>query len=80
MRRQDLLPALATALSAASWATAAVVPQYWNITYTTANPDGLSERRVIGVNDTWPYATPLSVQGSPEESDGHRLGHPGHRL
>jgi iron transport multicopper oxidase len=26
----------------------------WNITYTTANPDGLFERRVIGVNGNWP--------------------------
>lgn len=26
----------------------------WNITYTTANPDGLFERRVIGVNGKWP--------------------------
>lgn len=27
----------------------------WNITYTQANPDGLFERQVIGVNGTWPY-------------------------
>jgi FtsP/CotA-like multicopper oxidase with cupredoxin domain len=26
----------------------------WNITYTTANPDGLFERRVMGVNGNWP--------------------------
>ena len=26
----------------------------WNITYTTANPDGQFERRVIGVNGKWP--------------------------
>ena len=26
----------------------------WNISYTTANPDGLFERRVIGVNGSWP--------------------------
>ena len=29
---------------------------WWNITYIGgANPDGLFERRVIGVNNTWPY-------------------------
>jgi iron transport multicopper oxidase len=28
---------------------------WWNITYVeNANPDGLFERRVIGVNGTWP--------------------------
>ena len=26
----------------------------WNITYTTANPDGQFDRRVIGVNGKWP--------------------------
>ncbi|KAJ8663340.1 hypothetical protein O0I10_000579 [Lichtheimia ornata] len=33
---------------------AALVELNWNITYTTANPDGLYERRVIGVNGQWP--------------------------
>lgn len=33
---------------------AAQVDLYWNITYATANPDGLFERTVIGVNNTWP--------------------------
>lgn len=29
---------------------------WWNITYVeNASPDGLFERRVIGVNNTWPY-------------------------
>lgn len=28
---------------------------WWNITYVqNANPDGLANRRVIGVNNTWP--------------------------
>jgi len=28
---------------------------WWNITYVeNANPDGLFERRVVGVNNTWP--------------------------
>lgn len=26
----------------------------WDITYTTANPDGRFDRRVIGVNGKWP--------------------------
>ena len=26
----------------------------WDITYTTANPDGQFDRRVIGVNGKWP--------------------------
>ncbi|KAJ9102848.1 hypothetical protein QFC19_004576 [Naganishia cerealis] len=38
----------------ATIAKAAVVDHYWNITYATANPDKLFERRVIGVNGTWP--------------------------
>ncbi|KAH9478002.1 Iron multicopper oxidase fer1 [Psilocybe cubensis] len=34
---------------------------WWNITYIqNANPDGLFERRVIGVNNTWP-PPPISV-------------------
>jgi iron transport multicopper oxidase len=32
----------------------------WNITYTTANPDGLFERQVIGVNGQWPIP-PIQV-------------------
>ncbi|CCO27193.1 hypothetical protein BN14_01228 [Rhizoctonia solani AG-1 IB] len=27
---------------------------WWDITYLNANPDGLHERRVIGINGTWP--------------------------
>ncbi|KAI7854773.1 multicopper oxidase-domain-containing protein [Circinella umbellata] len=38
----------------ATVAKAAIVEHWWDITYTTANPDGLYERRVIGVNGTWP--------------------------
>lgn len=33
---------------------AALVELDWNITYTNANPDGLYERRVVGVNGQWP--------------------------
>ncbi|KAF9343338.1 ferroxidase fet3 [Mortierella sp. AD094] len=35
-------------------AQAAVVTYNWNITYVNANPDGLFERRVIGVNGQFP--------------------------
>lgn len=41
-------------LAGAGVAHAARVEYWWNITYATANPDGLFERRVIGVNNTWP--------------------------
>ncbi|GJJ10822.1 hypothetical protein Clacol_005050 [Clathrus columnatus] len=39
---------------------AATVEHWWNITYVDANPDGLFERRVIGVNGTWP-PPPLEI-------------------
>ncbi|KAL1936528.1 hypothetical protein VTP01DRAFT_662 [Rhizomucor pusillus] len=41
-------------LLAPAVASAARVEHWWNITYATANPDNLYERRVIGVNGTWP--------------------------
>ncbi|KAI9492267.1 Cupredoxin [Zychaea mexicana] len=31
-----------------------IVELDWDITYTTANPDGLMERQVVGVNGKWP--------------------------
>lgn len=49
---------LATCLLVAAGSTglaqAARVVYDWNITYTTANPDGLFERQVVGVNGKWP--------------------------
>ncbi|KAI8065800.1 Cupredoxin [Gongronella butleri] len=44
----------------ASVAQAAIVTYDWNITYATANPDGLFERRVVGVNGQWP-PPPMNV-------------------
>ena len=42
-------------VAAASPALAGVKEVWWDITYVeNANPDGLSPRRVIGVNGTWP--------------------------
>lgn len=36
-------------------AIAGVKELWWELTYVqNANPDGLFERRVIGVNNTWP--------------------------
>ncbi|KAJ5501643.1 Multicopper oxidase type 2 [Penicillium expansum] len=29
----------------------------WNVTWVMANPDGLAERKVIGINDQWPLPT-----------------------
>lgn len=49
-----LASSLLIGLAATTLAQAARVEHYWDITYTTANPDGLYERRVIGVNGTWP--------------------------
>ena len=42
------------ALLSTTIVNAARVELNWDITYTTANPDGLQERRVIGVNGAWP--------------------------
>lgn len=42
-------------LSLTSPVLAGVQEVWWNITYVqNANPDGLFERRVVGVNGTWP--------------------------
>ncbi|KAL0091079.1 multicopper oxidase [Phycomyces blakesleeanus] len=49
------LGTLLTGLAAtASIAQAARVVYDWEVTYTTANPDGLFERQVVGVNGAWP--------------------------
>jgi iron transport multicopper oxidase len=45
-----------TALFASSVA-AKTVTLDWNITWVTANPDGLKERPVIGINGEWPMPT-----------------------
>jgi iron transport multicopper oxidase len=51
MRSHHLLPFLALL----SPALAGIQELWWNVTYVqNANPDGLFERRVIGVNGTWP--------------------------
>lgn len=49
-----MVSAIVAALPLLSVAQAAIVEHWWNISYATANPDGLFERRVIGVNGTWP--------------------------
>lgn len=35
-------------------ATAATVNLDWNITWVRANPDGVADRPVIGINGKWP--------------------------
>jgi hypothetical protein len=60
-----LLPSiksLAVLALASTVAQAAVVTYNWTITYVNANPDGLKERRVVGVNGQYPYVfAPCSV-------------------
>ncbi|KAJ1989181.1 ferroxidase fet3 [Coemansia umbellata] len=48
------------ALVLAALAASKDVTYYWDITYVQANPDGLKERQVIGVNNQWP-PPPLHV-------------------
>jgi iron transport multicopper oxidase len=41
---------------------AGVTEVWWNLTYVeSASPDGLYERRVIGVNGTWPCVSTTAV-------------------
>lgn len=48
-------PCLQAALSVlVTLATAATVNLDWNITWVRANPDGLTDRPVIGINGKWP--------------------------
>lgn len=50
-----LLRRVVQLLSTSASALAGVQELWWNVTYVeNANPDGLYDRRVIGVNDTWP--------------------------
>ncbi|EFP86676.2 uncharacterized protein PGTG_13058 [Puccinia graminis f. sp. tritici CRL 75-36-700-3] len=60
MRPVKILSRLACLSCLVYQARSAVVDFYWNITYATANPDGLFERTVIGVNNTWP-PPPITV-------------------
>ncbi|KAI1309734.1 hypothetical protein EDD11_003986 [Mortierella claussenii] len=48
------LKSLAVLALASAVAQAAVVTYNWDITYVNANPDGLKDRRVIGVNGQFP--------------------------
>lgn len=52
--QQQMHTVAALFLLSGSLVRAAVHEVWWNITYAQANPDGLKERRVIGVNGTWP--------------------------
>jgi len=48
------IKSLALLALASTAAQAAVVTYNWNLTYVNANPDGLFERRVLGVNGQFP--------------------------
>ena len=37
-----------------SVASGATITYDWNITWVTANPDGMAERPVVGINNQWP--------------------------
>ena len=50
-----LLPFALTLL--ATQCIAKTVEHWFNVTWVTANPDGLYERKVIGINNTWPLPT-----------------------
>ncbi|GME64925.1 putative ferrooxidoreductase protein [Neofusicoccum parvum] len=45
---------LSFALLSSGFVAAATVNLDWNITWVTANPDGMLERPVIGINGQWP--------------------------
>jgi iron transport multicopper oxidase len=54
-REVQLWCLLLVLLAVATPVLAGVQELWWNLTYIeNANPDGLFERRVIGVNGTWP--------------------------
>lgn len=48
------LPSLAAILALSVVVNAKLVELWWNISYSNANPDGLFDRRVIGINGSWP--------------------------
>jgi iron transport multicopper oxidase len=57
------LSALSLSLPFLPSALADVHEIWWDITYVQdINPDGLQPRRVIGVNNTWPYVLFRSAQ------------------
>ena len=45
---------LAGLFAFAAVANAATVTLDWNITWVRANPDGMAERPVMGINGEWP--------------------------
>lgn len=49
-----LMPRFIFLATLVSWAEAAIVTYDFNIGWVTANPDGLADRPVIGINGQWP--------------------------
>ncbi|KAJ4490893.1 Fet3 protein [Lentinula aciculospora] len=61
---QSTVSALLLLTSVISPALAGVKELWWNITFVeNVNPDGLADRRVIGVNNTWP-PPPIDVNST----------------
>lgn len=54
MAGQWLLTFLSVSTLLLSLCNAAIVTYDFNLTWVVANPDGLYERKVIGINNTWP--------------------------
>lgn len=54
MAGQWLLTFLSVSTLLLSLCNAAIVTYDFNLTWVMANPDGLYERKVIGINNTWP--------------------------
>ncbi|GAD92842.1 iron transport multicopper oxidase FET3 [Paecilomyces variotii No. 5] len=46
--------AASTLLLLASSCLAKTITYDWNVTWVTANPDGLADRKVVGINGKWP--------------------------
>ncbi|CED83488.1 Multicopper oxidases [Phaffia rhodozyma] len=53
----------AAAVAAMTTVQAALIEHWWDITYAEANPDQMYERRVIGVNGTWPPPPVVATRG-----------------
>ena len=49
-----LLVRLVAALSLFQYVQAKTVTYDFNVTWVTANPDGLYDRKVVGINNQWP--------------------------
>nr|ODN96638.1 acidic laccase [Cryptococcus depauperatus CBS 7855] len=58
-----MYPATLLILSLITGIQAATVEHWWNISYAEANPDGRFQRRVIGINGSWPPPVVTATEG-----------------